>query len=62
MWIFNMKVMNVSLATNSIIGPHPRAKQSTGAHFYSTPHRNKIVNVDKTKHIYCIGTFNKISV
>jgi hypothetical protein len=37
----------------------PRAKQYTGAHTYTTTHRNKTVNVDKIKHnyIHCIDTW-----
>jgi hypothetical protein len=29
----------------------PRAKECTGAHTYTTTHRNKTVNVDKNKHV-----------
>jgi hypothetical protein len=37
---------------NSIIGPWE--KQCTGAHTYTTTHRNKTVNVDKIKHIFIV--------
>ena len=43
-----------------IIGP--LAKQCTGAHIYATTDKNKTVNVDKMKDVYCIVTSNKISV
>jgi hypothetical protein len=45
---------------NSIITP--REKQCTGAHIYTTTHRNKTVNVDKIKHIFIVLVFPTKSV
>ena len=43
---------NIQGCLNNIIGS--RAKQSTGAHTYTTTHRNETVNVDKIKHIVIV--------